>query len=506
MLSSKMTKTIRVALIWVTSNPVSAMGAIITIGGLLLLALFTLVYMASAEVMNPYYGALGFLGLPVLILAGAGMVVVGRLIFRDSPGQEPFWAQQFNIKDEKKALIIFGVSIGACVVFFGLSGAQTAKFMDSTNFCGQTCHSVMEPEAVSHANSTHSTIKCVRCHVGEGVQGLLISKIRGAWQVFSVLTNQYERPIPAPVKTLPSSEDTCKTCHDTGKDSPENMKLYTSFKDDEKSSRVMSAIVIDPGSSRPGAARGIHAHVSKGLKIRYYTLDKKRHFITWVESKSPQGTRVWSMEGETPPVIRAVRKTSKGRPIYTIEGKGEMREMDCVDCHNRAGHNFPDPEVLVDNMLAKGEIDPLLPYAKRVALKALMAAGEGPKLEAEGKIYSELAAAWPMDDSVTRISALLADAAGKYLYPRMNIGWGTYENLNRHSRDQGCFRCHNQRMKDKNGKNLSQDCDSCHDMVADKTPFEEWTKRLRPGLNETGNQSDKAKGSVSAGIYRKNSS
>ncbi len=490
MLSSKMTQTVRAALIWVASNPISAIGAVLTIGGLILLALFTFVYMASAEMMNPYYGALGFLGLPVLILFGAALVVLGRFIFKDNLGEEPFWVQQFNIKDEKKALIVFGMSIGACVAFVGLSGAQTAKFMDSDNFCCLTCHSVMEPEAVTHANSVHSATPCVSCHVGEGVYGMLVSKLRGAWQVLALLTDHYERPIPAPVKTLPSSEDTCRTCHDTKRASPLYMKLYTSFKDDEKNSRVVSAIVMDVGSSMPGAARGIHAHSSNDLKIRYYTLDPKRRRITWVEAKTPRGTREWKMEGETPPKITTVRKTSKGRPIYIIEGAGEMREMDCVDCHNRTGHGFRDPERLVDNMLASGEIDPALPYAKKVAIKALTAASEGPKRAIANTIHSELAAAWPMDHNVERMADLLADAAGKYIYPKMNISWGTYENLNRHSRDQGCFRCHNQRMTDKTGKNLSQDCDGCHTMVADEMAFEEWEKRLRSPLKEMKNRVD----------------
>ncbi len=475
---SWLNRGLRSALVWISSNPVSAIGGVLATGGVILFLLFAMIYMASSESVNPYVGALGFLGLPMLSFAGIGLVFVGKLVFRGRVEKEPFWADQLNIKNEKKALTLFGVSILAFVAFVSISGVQAASFMDSARFCGQTCHFVMEPEAVAHKNSGHAAVKCVNCHVGEGVEGAFMAKMRGAWQVISLTLDLYERPIPAPVETLPSSEDTCHKCHNTERTHLKRMTLYTTFKDDEGSGKLVSAVILNTGSSGKGSSAGIHAHGSKDLQIRYYTTDPRRGNIVWVEAKTPQGTRTWSKEGETPPIIEKVRRTSKGRPIYIVKGDGNMRAMDCVDCHNRTGHNFPTAERLADELLEKGVVDQSLPYAKLVTIKALEAASRGPKERIETMISGEIMAAWPRVEGTEKIVRRIATEARKYLYPRMNIDWGHYKDQKRHSRDEGCFRCHNQRMKDEKGKNLEQECESCHETVADRIPFEDWQKKL----------------------------
>ncbi len=477
---SKMNRYLRRALLWGASNPVSAIGSVLAAGGLILLALFVMLFMVSGDVMNPYYGALGFLGLPMIVVIGGSLIAAGKLIFKGRPQSKPFWIQQLNIENEKKVLTVFGAAIGLFVLFMGLGGVESGKFMNSSKFCGQTCHSVMEPEAAAHANSAHANINCVSCHVGEGVKGLVVSKMRGSWQVIAVITGHFKRPIPAPVETLPSSEDTCQTCHNTEQAPPARIRVYETFKDDEKSGGIVSAIMMNVGSSKKEGAYGVHAHSSKSLRIRYYALDPKREKITWVEARTPAGTKSWSMEGEFPPAIEVVKKTSKGRPIYVVKGKGEMREMDCTDCHNRIGHRFKGAEEIADALIAAGTVDRSLPYAKRVLENALRKAAETPRNAMADMMYDEITAAWPLSPDAENIAGILADEARNYLYPGMNIKWGTYQNLNRHMRDQGCFRCHNQRMKDANGANLRQDCDYCHKTVADHIPREEFEKRLFP--------------------------
>jgi len=476
--SSWLNRKLRSALIWIASNPVSAIGGVLTAGGIILCILFLLIYMTSAESINPYVGAMGFLGLPMIPFAGIGLVVIGKLIFKGNVGKEPFWVDQFNIRNERKALILFGVAIFTFVAFVAISSIQAATFMDSSKFCGQTCHSVMEPEAVTHAASGHATVKCVNCHVGEGLEGAFVAKMRGTWQIISLALDKFERPIPAPVESLPSSEDTCQNCHDTKRTHPKRMSLYTTYRDNEGSNKLISAIVLNVGSSEKGATRGIHAHGSKDLQVRYYTTDPDRRNIVWIEAITPRETRTWSKEGETPPTIEKVRRTSKGRPIYTIKGNGNMRAMDCVDCHNRTGHNFKTIERLANELLLKGVVDQSLPYAKLVTIKALEGASSVPKDRIETKVTAEIMAAWPHEKEADNIIKFISAEARKYLYPRMNIGWDYYQNQNQHSRDEGCFRCHNQRMVDKKGNNLKQECESCHETVADKIPFETWQKKL----------------------------
>jgi hypothetical protein len=90
-------------------------------------------------------------------------------------------------------------------------GALT--YMDSATFCGQTCHTVMEPEFVAYQNSPHSRVECVKCHIGPGASWFVKSKLSGIGQVFAVTLNTYPRPIPTPVHDLRPARDTCEGCH-----------------------------------------------------------------------------------------------------------------------------------------------------------------------------------------------------------------------------------------------------------------------------------------------------
>ncbi len=51
--------------------------------------------------------------------------------------------------------------------------------------------------------------------------------------------------------------------------------------------------------------------------------------------------------------------------------KAGTRQMDCVDCHNRSGHPYNPPDVIVNALLGLRLVDPELPEIKSVAVKAL---------------------------------------------------------------------------------------------------------------------------------------
>ena len=72
------------------------------------------------------------------------------------------------------------------------------------------------------------------------------------------------------------------------------------------------------------------------------------------------------------------------------------------------------------------------------------------------------------------IKAAGAYITGVYLdniLPEMNIEWGTYRSHLGHPYPEsdygeiefGCWRCHNEETVNKNGDNISQECDMCHD-------------------------------------------
>lgn len=469
------------ALLWITANPVRLVGGVLAGGGVVLLFLFLLFYLLSGKAINPYYGALGFLVLPLFVVFGVFLIGISKFVARDRVVLFPAGMPQLRVESERRVLLVFGIAVTAFVVFVVAGGVQASRFMDSANFCGGTCHSVMEPEDVAHRNSPHATVDCVHCHVGEGVHGLLKSKMRGSWRAASLLFHLYERPIPAPVQDLPLPEDTCMACHNTDLEKPKKMDLYTTFQDDEGSTKMVSAVIMNLGSSKPENAYGIHAHSSRDLQVRYFATDPKRQKIVWVQALTPKGTHTWKMEGEREPDIKETRETSRGRPVYILRGAGEMRTMDCVDCHNRTGHDFLAADRLADELLDKGVVKQGLPNAKLVLSKALEAASRGSKEGMAERVTAELGYAWSGENvDLEQMAKTVALEAGKNLFPQMNVGWGTYPNELRHGRDEGCFRCHNQRMKDETGTNLDQDCDACHEMVADHIPYSEWEERLNP--------------------------
>ena len=85
------------------------------------------------------------------------------------------------------------------------------NYMDSVTFCGQTCHTVMQPEYTAYQNSPHSRVECVKCHIGPGAGWFVRSKLSGVGQVFAVTFNTYPRPIPTPVHNLRPARETCET-------------------------------------------------------------------------------------------------------------------------------------------------------------------------------------------------------------------------------------------------------------------------------------------------------
>ena len=54
----------------------------------------------------------------------------------------------------------------------------------------------------------------------------------------------------------------------------------------------------------------------------------------------------------------------------TTEGL-TIREMDCIDCHNRPSHPFELPDRALNQALAAGAIPALLPFIKKQAMEVI---------------------------------------------------------------------------------------------------------------------------------------
>ena len=63
---------------------------------------------------------------------------------------------------------------------------------------------------------------------------------------------------------------------------------------------------------------------------------------------------------------------------------------------------------------------------------------------------------------VERAVAGAQDVWARNVFPAMKVTWGTYPNHLGHVDTNGCFRCHDDNHKAKDGTVIRQDCELCH--------------------------------------------
>jgi hypothetical protein len=124
--------------------------------------------------------------------------------------------------------------------------------------------------------------------------------------------------------------------------------------------------------------------------------------------------------------------------------------------------------------LADGRVDPTLPWISRESLRLL--AEEYPDAAtARQRIADELAAFYRADhpavaaergEDVTRSATALAEVWGRNVFPAMGVTWGSYPNHIGHENTPGCFRCHDEEHATPEGETISQDCSTCHTLLA----------------------------------------
>jgi hypothetical protein len=64
--------------------------------------------------------------------------------------------------------------------------------------------------------------------------------------------------------------------------------------------------------------------------------------------------------------------------------------------------------------------------------------------------------------AVASAARVLADLHGANVFPAMKVTFGTYISNGGHTDADGCFRCHDDEHKAKDGTTIAQDCESCH--------------------------------------------
>ncbi len=442
------------------NNPVTLIGSGLTTASAITLLTFWVMDLIGHTYSNPYLGIIFFLFLPVLFVLGLILIPVGMLLRRRAlkqAGRIPDVYPDLDLNDPKfrrgVAIVIAATVINVMVV--GSASYRGVAFMDSSRFCGTSCH-VMAPQWTAYRNSPHSHVACVECHVGSGMSAYINSKLDGTKQVAEVVFDTYPRPIITPLSALRPARATCEECHNPSRFLGDRVLVLTSFANDQANTISRTVLVMHLGGRDSlNRLRGIHgAHLNH---FHYIASDNTNQKIIEVDKPNPDGT-----------VTRYVDTDWKG-PV-----KGVRREMDCMDCHNQATHVFQTAEQALDDVMVNGTPSPELPFVHREGLKLIQAKYDS-HAQAETRITAGLESFYRTSyPNVWNSQRGLVENAGRKLvavyernvFPSMNVTWGTYPNNIGHTDYPGCFRCHDGNHVAGNGTVLSNDCSLCHNVLA----------------------------------------
>ncbi|MCF8262250.1 MAG: FecR family protein [Melioribacteraceae bacterium] len=441
-------------------NLISMAGAVIaaiTFSLIIILAIVTTILDRG----NAYFGLIIYMILPGVMIFGLILIPIGMYFEKkkseENKGKLPII--NLNTPQHRNATAIF--LFGTAILLFAsaIGGYEAFHFSESDQFCGEICHEVMKPEYTAYQTSAHARVGCAECHVGSGADWFVKAKITGLYQVYAVMANTYERPIPTPIKNLRPARETCEQCHWPEKFYSSTMRKEIHYLSDEKNTRwdINLTVKVGAESSAKSLSEGSHWHISPNTKVEYISTDEKRQEIPWVRYTNLETGEITVYDGDD-----SIDPDSLGN--Y------EIRTMDCMDCHNRPSHNYRPPAVFINEALARGDVSPELPEIKSLTMELLgeeypttdsaMAAIRNGILEFYSEDYEDIFE--EQKELIEKSIVGVQNAFNQNIFPEMKVRWDYYPNNIGHFEFDGCFRCHDSYHESEEGKVISNDCNQCH--------------------------------------------
>ncbi len=359
--------------------------------------------------------------------------------------------------------MILGSVVVLILVFVILGVVSVAgwEYSNSDNFCANACHEVHPEEPFAHQVGRHANVACVECHVGRlpTFQAMIEKSghVAHAWNfVFG-----YERPTHS--KSMTGAQDSCEGCHTKSPHRHNIVKTSMKFEADRRNTEKKLTLTMRLNGRTFGGEvrRGVNWHASGA--IRFIATDPQNLDIRWVEVTADDGSKK---------VYNNVISPLGNEEINDADKK----VMDCIDCHNRAGHPFRSPEDEVDAALTDGRLSPDLPFIKRRILELL-----DQEFETEDEARSLTDDAWrqyqqdfpDLQDKdpeawegarefMQERQDFLANLMVRSRFAEKNVSWRSFPDHNGHKLDPGCFRCHNGRQQTDAGSPIPVNCTNCH--------------------------------------------
>ncbi len=449
-----------------SQNWTSLIGATIAVISLFMI-IFLFVISTLFEEGGTYLGLIIFIFLPAFLVMGLILIPVGMFLKNYKEKRTGTKIKSWPLVDlnnvrHRTAFWIF--SIGTTIFLFisAVGSYEAFHFTESNDFCGNICHSVMAPEFIAYQNSSHARVGCVDCHVGEGADWYMRSKLSGLYQVYAVMADVYPRPIETPIKNLRPAQETCEKCHWPEKFYSRKLRQQRYYLNDELNTEWDISLImkIGPTFGALGLSEGIHWHINSDIKVEYIATDEKNLDIPWVRYTNLK-------TGEEKVYI------SEEDPIEESElANYEIRVMDCMDCHNRPSHQYYPPAFFINNAITAGSIPKELPEIKSVSMDIL---GNDFTTEDSAMIFirEEIESYYEDYDVskelVEKAIVGIQNEFKKNIFPEMKVKWDAYPNHIGHVEFEGCFRCHFDTHATEEGEYISKDCENCHSINAQGT-------------------------------------
>ena len=420
------------------------------IGMVLFLTFWLFQLLSSSSRDNQYLNVVGFMILPGILTMGLVLCPIGILLRKRRLRHGPVW-----FVSTRHALIFLAVSFFLILPVLGVGGYQGYQYTESAEFCGTVCHN-MNPQWTRYEQSPHERVTCAGCHVGPGAPSFVKAKLAGLRQVYFTLTNNVPRPVPPAITELRPARETCEQCHWPFQFFGSVLKKIIHYAPDEKNTRHDYDILIRVGgvNNALGKSEGIHMHMLD--RVDYVADDPRLDHISWVRYTYPDGQTV---------VFRSDGKTS-----HDPAPQGNMRRLDCIDCHNYAGHDFNSPNKAVNHALSVGWLDVNFPYIKREAVRALSdnytskpQALAGIAQTLENFYQTSYPDIWKSNrDQLAKNVAAVQDIYKANFFPEYKVDWRTYPSHVGHMESAGCFRCHDGLHVADDGRAIVSTCATCH--------------------------------------------
>jgi nitrate/TMAO reductase-like tetraheme cytochrome c subunit len=365
-----------------------------------------------------------------------------------------------QMSSERKWPWIWRLLMWLAILIVGSAAVITAAYYfdvatESRYFCGVLCHP-NRPQYMAQEVSPHADLECGVCHVGPGLPAKLMAKIAGTRELYMLVTNSFERPIEHPVNQLKSADVICEQCHTPEQFYEDQVEKVVRFAEDEANTSTAIYLTMQIGNREAQAGSDVGAHWHIDHPVWYVARDVYEQDIPWVGVEGEDGQLVAYQSVDDPLTPDELENMTR-------------REMDCMDCHNRATHDFRNPERWVNEAMAEGRIDAALPYVKRQAMELLAVsydtqdAGLAAMADLDQFYRSEYPDVYAeRGDAIDEAVATLQEIYEHTTFPRMNLTWDFYPDNLGHTDFPGCFRCHDGEHVNDQQEPIANNCTLCH--------------------------------------------